>query len=52
MFNSLFVEKYRPATLDDIILTEENYKAFNQFREQEKFQIYFLLERLELVKLL
>ena len=36
MFNSLFVEKYRPATLDDIILTEENYKAFNQFREQEE----------------
>jgi len=36
MFNSLFVEKYRPGTLDDIILTEENYKAFNQFREQEE----------------
>lgn len=32
-FNGLFVEKYRPQTLDDIILTEENYKIFNQFKE-------------------
>jgi len=31
--NGLFVEKYRPQTLDDIILTEENYKIFNQFKE-------------------
>ena len=36
MFDNLFVEKYRPATLDDIILTDENYRVFNQFREQEE----------------
>ena len=34
MFNSLFVEKYRPSTLDDIILTDENYAVFNQFKNQ------------------
>jgi len=34
MFNSLFVEKYRPQTLDDIILTDENYAAFNQFKDK------------------
>lgn len=34
MFNSLFVEKYRPSTLDDIILTDENYAVFNQFKKQ------------------
>ncbi len=36
MFNSLFVEKYRPSTLDDIILTDENYAVFNQFKNQEE----------------
>ena len=36
MFNSLFVEKYRPTTLDDIILTDENYAVFNQFKNQEE----------------
>ena len=34
MFNSLFVEKYRPQTLDDLILTDENYAAFNQFKDK------------------
>ena len=33
-FNSLFVEKYRPSTLDDIILTDDNYAVFNQFKKQ------------------
>ena len=36
MFDNLFVEKYRPSTLDDIILTEENYAVFNQFKNQEE----------------
>ena len=36
MFNSLFVEKYRPSTLDDIILTDENYAVFNQFKNKEE----------------
>ena len=36
MFNNLFVEKYRPSTLDDIILTDENYAVFNQFKNQEE----------------
>ena len=36
MFDSLFVEKYRPQTLDDIILTDDNYRVFNQFKEKEE----------------
>ena len=36
MFDNLFVEKYRPSTLDDIILTDENYAVFNQFKNQEE----------------
>jgi DNA polymerase III delta prime subunit len=33
-FSSLFVEKYRPQTLNDIILTDDNHKVFNQFKEK------------------
>lgn len=36
IFQSLYVEKYRPQTLDDIILTDENYKVFNEFKEKEE----------------
>ena len=33
IFDSLWVEKYRPAILDDIVLTPENRKIFDSFRK-------------------
>ncbi len=33
MFENLYVEKYRPQTLNDIILSDDNHKIFNQFKE-------------------
>jgi replication factor C small subunit len=36
MFNSLLVEKYRPKTLDDIVLTEEERQYFESLKTKEE----------------
>jgi replication factor C small subunit len=36
MFQNLFVEKYRPKTLSDIVLTEEERKYFESLKEKEE----------------
>ena len=33
MFDNLWVEKYRPVSLDEIVLTEENREVFERFEE-------------------
>jgi DNA polymerase III delta prime subunit len=35
MFDNLWVEKYRPSTLDEIVLTEDNREVFQRFAEDE-----------------
>jgi len=43
MFNSLWVEKYRPGLLSEMIMTEETRQSFDKFkREQEIPNILFL----------
>ena len=34
IFDDLWVEKYRPGTLDDIVLSEGNRRIFSKFKEQ------------------
>ena len=34
-FNSLWVEKYRPSTLDDIILSDENRVIVEKFSTEQ-----------------
>lgn len=36
MINNLLVEKYRPRTLDDIILSPENREIFNNFKKKKE----------------
>jgi len=36
MFQNLFVEKYRPKTLTDIVLTDEDRKYFESLKEKEE----------------
>ena len=33
MFDNLFVEKYRPSKLDDIVLTQENRNYFEEINK-------------------
>ena len=40
MFDNLWVEKYRPSTLDEIVLTEENREVFQRFGEDEDCLLY------------
>jgi DNA polymerase III delta prime subunit len=35
-FDSLWVEKYRPGTLDEMILTESTRSAFDKFKQQQE----------------
>ena len=35
MFDNLWVEKYRPSTLDEIVLTEDNREVFQRVGEDE-----------------
>lgn len=34
MFDNLWIEKYRPATLDDIVLSDSNRKIFNKYKKE------------------
>lgn len=34
MFDDLWIEKYRPGTLDDIVLSQSNRKIFTKYKEQ------------------
>ena len=36
MFDNLLVEKYRPHTLEDIILTEDNRELVEKFKAQDE----------------
>ena len=36
MFDSLWVEKYRPIKLDDLVLTEYNRKYFESLRANQE----------------
>ena len=43
IFNSLWVEKYRPGTLKDMILTDEVRASFNNFKQEQQIpNILFL----------
>ena len=43
MFNNLLIEKYRPHTLDDIILAEDIYKTFQSFKDKLEIPSLILL---------
>ena len=36
MFDSLWVEKYRPKTLNEIVLSDANRKIFQQFAKNKE----------------
>ena len=36
MFNNLLIEKYRPQTLDDIVLADDIRQTFNAFKEKQE----------------
>ena len=36
MFDNLLVEKYRPSTLDEIVLSDKNRKYFEQIRKKQE----------------
>lgn len=36
MFDNLWIEKYRPGTLDDIVLTTQNRAVFEKFAQQQE----------------
>ena len=46
----LFVEKYRPQTIDDTILPKGVKKSFKEFVEIKRYQIFYYLVQQVLVK--
>jgi DNA polymerase III delta prime subunit len=36
MFENLLIEKYRPETLDDIVLSDKNRRCFEQFKRKQE----------------
>ena len=36
MFENLLIEKYRPATLEDIVLSDKNRKYFEDIRRKQE----------------
>ena len=52
MSDFLWVEKYRPKTIEECILPAKTKKTFSSFLKRVKFQIYFLQALLGVVRLL